>query len=1018
MSKAIQAEISVAEQKNRMDREWAKNIQSGCTDETLQNAVLSRRGNFTGTAVVCEDRELSYEEFDTLTDHIACYLQKKEIGPGKIVAVQMNRTERMILAIFGVIKSGAAFLPIPVNLPEMRCRDIYDATLPSLTLNEETFGNLLEKAEDCLPSDQEVSYARLEDPALLFFTSGSTGKPKGVLHTQRAEALNARMYPESLTAIGLHCRAFDTVLAKTSVSFVSTYIFEYFTALLCGRTLVLLTDSERNDYVTIGSLIEKHPNSSIFLTPSELESYLREERFREQFRHLAVLVLAGEMIRESIRRKVKEAASPETSLLSLYGSTECHAIAWSNLRNWEAQGGVACQGVQIEILNEAGNPLPAGQPGEIVVSSSMVMERYLGREERRFTVNDRCFLGTGDLGEKTDDGRVYVRGRMDRMVKYHGLRIELADIEENLCRIPEIRKAAVVLAETAAGTSVLCAYYESTVSLEANEIRSRLEAYLPSYMIPVGFIRMEQLPRNPNGKIDYPELNKRKYRAQKTKEPSSAAGTEEETALLSAVKELLGLQEVCSPDQNLLELGLDSLTGYRLISRLRDMGYVLQLSDLFSHPVPSELATFLDPVADSAKENGEFSEDGMFPITELQLYWGADVDAFRRVNGLYIRDSFLAEVVYTSKELIRRVKAIMNRHPALRSYAVLEDGQPGQRIAKKADVKADWIDLRPLAEPDASPYAVSSAQEEAICSLADKQTALQQAEETTALYVACVQISDRASVFLLMTNHYATDGASLVLLKQELVQHRKPTGHDAYLDFLRYIAEENNLAEAKTFWKNYLQNAAFSILPAVPETREEQTPDFRAVTIRCNPAQTERFSVKCAEEKVSMLSYVLYAYGKALLNALEQDALVIQMMSSGRGIPIPGIDETVGCLIQYIPVVIRREDTAPSFQQGCLQADRYSYLSTREIWRTARGLERRPKLAPFLISEVFPPVQTEGYYEERSLRDYEHMMISNFVVKDARGLTIYFHFDASKVPEEFFTRVTQNMERFLMEFIA
>ncbi|MBQ8995946.1 MAG: AMP-binding protein, partial [Oscillospiraceae bacterium] len=133
--------------------------------------------------------------------------------------------------------------------------------------------------------------------------------------------------------------------------------FEYFTALLYGRTLVLLTDSERNDYATIGSLIEKHPDSSIFLTASEVESYLREEQFREQFRHLAVLVLAGEMIQESTREKVQALASPETSLLSLYGSTECHAIAWSNLRNWEAQGGVSCQGVRIELLDEAGNPI-------------------------------------------------------------------------------------------------------------------------------------------------------------------------------------------------------------------------------------------------------------------------------------------------------------------------------------------------------------------------------------------------------------------------------------------------------------------------------------------------------------------------------------------------------------------------------------------------------------------------------------------------------------------------------------
>ena len=990
----------------------------GYAEQTLQRAVLACRGRFTGTAVICEDRSLSYDEFDRQTDRIASALTARGIGPGRIVAVQMARTERMVLAIFGIFKSGAALLPLSPDLPEMRRRDIY-ATVPSaVTLTDTWFDELLDSSEAAISSMPQPSAASSGDPALFFFTSGSTGKPKGVCHIQKAEALNARMYPESLPALGLPCRSFDTVLAKTNISFVSSFLFEYLSALLYGRTLVLLTDRERNDYASIGRLIELHRNSSLFLTPSELESYLREDRFRNQFRHLAVLVLGGELVHESTRSLVQAHASPETTLLSMYGSTECHGITWSNLRNWEQQGGVPCDGVQLDILDENGTPLPAGQPGEIAVLSGMVMTGYLGREARRFTQDGRSWLGTGDLGEKTDDGRVYDHGRMERMVKYHGLRIELADIEENLCRCPEVRKAAVVLADTAGGNSVLCAYYESDLPLEATAIRSFLEAYLPVYMIPVGYVRLDRLPRNRNGKIDYPELSSRPYRAQHSGSTLSSSGTAEEKALLSAVKELLRLEENCAPGQNLLELGLDSLTGYRLISRLHEMGYVLTMSDLFSHPVPAELSALLHPVSGREKtaEEDALAEDGLFAITELQLFWGANTDSFRRANGLYIRDSFLAEIVYTPETLDRRMKAILARHPALRSTVVFEDGKPGQRITPDAAAKTEWVDLRSLAEPETSPFRLSAAQEEAVQALAIKQAEIQQAEETTALHIVCAQISDRASVFLLLTNHFVTDGASLVMLKQELVQPGLPGGRDAYLDCLRFIAEERNLAEARAFWKDYLRDAAFSVLPQLPGAEENPKPDFRPITIRLDPEQTERLSARCAAEKVSTLSYVLYAYGMALLCAMEEDALVIQLMSSGRGIPVPGIDSTVGCLIQYIPVVIRRGDTPAAFQQSCLMADRYSYLSTREIWRTARGLEHRPKLAPFLISEVFPPVQAPAYYEERSVRDYEHMMVSNFVVKDEAGLTVYFHFDAAKVPETFFRRVTAETEKLLMDF--
>ena len=204
----------------------------------------------------------------------------------------------------------------------------------AVTLTDTGFDELLKFSEAATSSPTQPSAASLKDPSLIFFTSGSTGKPKGVCHSQQSGALNARLYPENLASLGLPCRSFDTVLAKTNVSFVSSFLFEYFSALLYGRTLVLLTDRERNDYASIGRLIERHRNSSRFLTPSELESYLREDRFRKQFRHIAVLVLCGELIHESTRSLVQMHASPKTTLLSLYASTECHGIAWSDLRNW------------------------------------------------------------------------------------------------------------------------------------------------------------------------------------------------------------------------------------------------------------------------------------------------------------------------------------------------------------------------------------------------------------------------------------------------------------------------------------------------------------------------------------------------------------------------------------------------------------------------------------------------------------------------------------------------------------
>ena len=330
--------------------------------KTLQAAALACRGCFTGTAILCEDRCISYEDFDSMTDRIAAKLLEKGYVPGEIAAMRMRRTEKMILVLFGIIKSGMGVLPLTLDLPEGRLHDIFAATHPAVMVTDDVADQLL-TGTDLHDPTEFMPVAKPEDTALLFFTSGSTGSPKGVRYRQSAEALNAWAFPEGLLSTGIPCRAFDTVLAKTNVSFVSSYLFEYFTALFCGRTLTLLTDTERNDYACIGRLIAAHPNSSLFLTPSELGSYLREAPFREQLQGLAVLILAGEMVSQTIRESLQASAAPATTLISLYGSTECHAIAWSNLRDWDRQGGIPPEGVRVEVVDETGLPLPHGQVG-------------------------------------------------------------------------------------------------------------------------------------------------------------------------------------------------------------------------------------------------------------------------------------------------------------------------------------------------------------------------------------------------------------------------------------------------------------------------------------------------------------------------------------------------------------------------------------------------------------------------------------------------------------------------------
>ncbi|MDO4804066.1 MAG: AMP-binding protein [Lachnospiraceae bacterium] len=1143
---------------------YSTGMQDITGNETLQGLALRCRDAYDGTAVICEGRFVSYKEFDETTDRLAAVLAGKGLGPGKIVAVQMRRSEKLIMALFGIMKCGAAFLPLDMDLPEKRKEDIYSAADISITIDDGTADMLLSTETLALSADWtlkagDLPIAAPEDPALILFTSGSTGKPKGVVHSQNSCAATVLHFPWEMAREGSICRKIDTILAKTKINYVSSFLFEYPQALLTGRTLVVLTEKESNDYDAVGKMICKYPDSSVFMTPSEAASFLREPEFRENFRKLARLILAGEVLADSIREKVLEAASGETTLASLYASTECHAIAWSDLSAWEEREGALCPGMYCEVIDEEGRPLSSGQAGEVVISSTTMLTEYLNADVPRVQIGDKSYFRTGDLGSKTEDGRLHIRGRLDRMVKYHGLRIELGDIENNLCRHPGIRRAAVVVAKTPADTEILCGYYESDRMIDPARLRLFLGKYIPQYMIPTGLVHLSELPLNRNRKVDIKELAGRVYRAQKfedVSEPSDFAKSHENAELRNmlteTVSQLLGREAAVDSKDNLLELGLDSLLAFRMIAQLKEKGFALGIGEIFANATIEGLANLLGnhgaQEGNSARGDGPFgpksafhgegsargdgpfgskstchdrdgagvhdkggrseqraphggesmaeekagseiSENGLFTATGIQLYWGTQLDEFKKAHGFYISDLFVNATIYNEETFAKRVQEIAARHPAFRAYMVFEDGKPGQRFADKSLALADYKDISLMGKADAScegssmgtadasyegsehsdangseteipcsgsPYEINEEQMAYVRAyVKERAETITRDDAVMALYAACFQISDKASVFYLLTNHAAGDGDSLRILKEELVAAELPAGRDAYLQYLSYIAEPANIGEAVHFWKGYLHDVDSSALPAAEERGagdadgeadvdaaegsgdaeekvnldavegddgsgdgevrvESMIPQFVPVTIRLTREQTEVLVRKTASQGVTLISAVLYAYGKALLKTLDKEALALQLMSSGRGIPLDGIDRTVGCLIQYVPIVIRSGDTPAEFMQGYLKADRYSYLFLPVIWQTAIGNPEPPALAPFLISEIFRPVETDGYFAELENPDYESMGVGNFITMEDGALVLYLHYDAAKTDGEYFRRMAEAMRGYLL----
>ena len=983
--------------------------------DTIQKAVLESVGRFKGTALACGRKIISYQEFDAVSERIAAYLMARGINPGTVAALSMKRSEKMIMAVYGIFKTGACLLPIPFDLPEKRREMILQDVDISIFFTDADYEAALEEKT---ADSRKYRFAGPTDDALILYTSGSTGKPKGVCHSQSSKLFSKDQFPDHVSDAGIRCLPIDTIIAKTNINFISAYIFEILVAPLCGRKLVILNDEEQNSPKAVGKAIAENENSSVFITPSQMVSFLKDKSFREAFKELGTLVVAGEMLRSDARDTILECAGEKTKIINIYASSECHLMSAADVRSDSYPYTTLLPGVDARLINEEGMECASGEMGELAVAGAGLFSRYTNSDMRTAKIEGRSYFLTGDKALMSDDKRIWIKGRKDRMIKYHGLRIELSDIERSICRYPGIRECAVTLNRTPGSTEVLCAYYVSDDETDIDELRSFLSLYLPQTLIPVGMTRLEALPLNPNNKTDYNELSSRVFIPQSADAEaySGEISTEKEKLLASVLSQIWESEEL-RPSSNLFGLGLDSLTAFRIIGELKERGYELSVAQIFAHPVLGELALLMNRC--DADESAEYEDGSILPATGVQIYWGSDITPMKKIQGLYVTSSFICETDYTQDGFRERVAAIIKRHPALRTKIVFDKGMSGQVISDDAITMSEYEDIIDLHKDVGDPFELSAKQTEHVS--AAKDTILKkiaESEELTAFAAFCFRISDKACYIICIGNHVSVDGSSMNILMQELSNAAIDEEQDSYTDFLKYIGKKSSMDRAVEFWRDYLKDADFSALPAPAASKdsdEEPKPDFRGVSIALTSDETERLEEKCRSMGVTTVGFIMYLYGRSLMRVLKKDAIIFQMLTFGRGVPVSGMDRSVGCFIEYVPIVIRKDDSPSTFQQGYLMAEQYNYLPRHTLYKSALGLDKTPGLAPYLISEIFPPVRTRGYFREISERDYAHMVMSNFIVMEDGHITIYFHYDANKTDGEMFVQMTDELKELLMK---
>lgn len=556
------------------------------------------------TAVISGSATLSYGELSARSNQIANLLLSKGIGRGHFVGLGLHRSLDLPVALLGIMKSGAAYVPIDPGYPASRIEQmISSGNLQYIVTRRDLLERFPMALTVCVDdqivadasSEKVIQSPKSDDLLYAIFTSGSTGHPKAATVYDRGFENLLHWYSIELT-LGPN----DKTLIISSPSFDLTQK-NFFAPLVTGGTLIL-DDCQTYDISRIAGLIRHHRVTLINCTPSAFYP-LVDASAAEGYADLSSLrfaVLGGEPIATSRLRAWLEHPNCHAEVVNSYGPTECtdicafHRLHRGNLDEFPfVPLGREIPNVQISILDESLAPVGEGEIGELCISGAGVGGGYLNDPERNTQAFTNSGYRTGDLAKRLPSGVLEFRGRADHQVKVNGFRIELGEIEIALNQHESVKEAVVV-----AQDNRLIAHIQGIA--DTATLREHLSVLLPSYMIPGEFKFVENFPLTPNGKVDRLALKE----ISKTSADHELSGDAAEAKILELWSEILN-RPVTDATANFFDVGGNSIHVAILHVRLMEMvERSFPITELFALPSARSIAEFLSPkLPTAAKTN-------------------------------------------------------------------------------------------------------------------------------------------------------------------------------------------------------------------------------------------------------------------------------------------------------------------------------------------------------------------------------------------------------------------------------
>ena len=826
------------------------------------------------TALVYQDEKLSYRQLDEMSDNLAHKLEKAGVRSGAVVGIVAHQSFEMIIGVLGIMKSGAAFLPIGAENPTERIQFILKDSKAKALLSTETIRDTIEYRGSFIDLYDRKIFAgggaefqrksKPDDIAYIIYTSGSTGFPKGVKISNKS-LINLCYWHNTAFEVSAEDRA-----TKYAGFGFDASVWEVFPYLLKGASIYIIPEEIRPDPHKLNDYFESEKISISFLPTQMCEQFIKLENHS-----LRILLTGGD--------KLSQYSETPYQLINNYGPTECTVVATSFVIDSAYPNipiGKPIANSQILILDANNKLLPLGVEGELCIGGAGLAQGYLYQEaltkarfiENPFLKGERIYK-TGDRARWLPDGNIVFAGRIDDQVKLRGFRIELGEIQQCLLKVEGIREALVVIRGDE--NKYLLAYYVAESEMPAAELNNHLSKSLPGYMIPSYYVHLDSFPLNSSGKIDRRALPEPVLESANHIAPVTATERQLQALWSEILKRPASSIGVLD---NFFELGGHSLRAAVLINRIaQDLGVQLPLREVFNHQDIRGLASCIDQQDHlSFSSIPSIGEQAHYPLSSAQ----------KRMYFLwqYDRESLvynMPEVIELEGEidhlhLARTFEQLVDRHEMLRTHFEFVDGQLVQTINSSAGFSLQYLER-------------STAESAAVIRSFIRPFDLHQGP----LFRAClVRNTDPepsqdswAYLLLLDMHHIISDGVSHELLRRDFwslyegEELRPPAKR--YVDYAAWEADRPALD--KDFWMSMYAELPPSLELPLDYVRPSVR-DFsgRQYAFRLNAAETAGLRQLAQESGSTMFMVLMSVYGILLGKLSNSEDVVVGTVTAGR----------------------------------------------------------------------------------------------------------------------------------------